>query len=140
MSNGYEDIIGLPHPVSKKHPQMSLENRAAQFAPFAALTGYDAAIEETGRLTDTRIEINEDRKEMLDERLKALCMSESPVAEITYFVPDLLKEGGSYNTVKGAIKSVDTFKRIILMEDGIRIPFDDLFEIEPVVENSDSAW
>lgn len=132
MSNGYEDMIGLPHPVSKKHPQMSLENRAAQFAPFAALTGYDDAIEETGRLTDMRIEINEDRKEMLDQKLKELSMSESPVAEITYFVPDPLKEGGSYNTIKGVIKRVDTFKRVIIVEDGISIPFDDLFEIEPV--------
>ena len=139
MSNGYEDIIGLPHPVSRKHPQMSLENRAAQFAPFAALTGYEDAIEETGRLTDMRIDINEDRKEMLDEKLKALSMSESPAVEITYFVPDLLKEGGSYSTLKGMIKRVDTFKRVIVMNDGISIPFDDLYEIEPVCENGDDV-
>ena len=139
MSNDYEDIIGLPHPVSQKHPRMSLENRAAQFAPFAALTGYDDAIEETERLTDARIEINEDRKEMLDERLKALSMSENPVAEITYFVPDLLKEGGSYNTIKGVIKRVDTFKRVMVMKDGINIPFDDLYEIEPIIETCDDV-
>ena len=100
---GYEDIINLPHHVSKTRPQMSMLDRAAQFSPFAALTGYDAAIKETGRLTDEKIEMDEDRKAALDMKQAYLIemIDEQPEISVTYFLPDTKKSGGSYVTVTG---------------------------------------
>lgn len=127
----YDDIINLPHHVSKRHPQMSLMNRAAQFSPFAALTGHEAAIQETARLTDSFIELSEDRKERLDEQLQMIMenLEQKPECEITYFQPDEKKSGGSYVTVCGRIKKVDRFEQKIMFTDGTALPINHLFAI-----------
>ena len=127
----YDDIINLPHHVSKRHPQMSLQNRAAQFSPFAALTGHEAAIQETARLTDSFIELSEDRKERLDEQLQMIMenLEQKPECEITYFQPDEKKSGGSYVTVCGRIKKVDRFEQKIMFTDGTALPINHLFAI-----------
>lgn len=129
--HNYDDIIHFPHHVSKKHPQMSLMNRAAQFSPFAALTGHGAAIRETARLTDDFIELNEDQKERLDEQLQKLRqdLPHNPEVEITYFQPDQRKDGGSYVTVRGMVRQIDEYRRQILFTDGTTIPMDTLFSI-----------
>lgn len=120
MTNEYDDIIHLPHHVSKTHPQMSMMNRAAQFAPFAALVGHHAAIEETARLTEEEIELEEDDKVLLDRRISLLRMMSDtqPTVTITFFEPDERKQGGSYQSVTGIIKSIDDYKHQIVMEDG----------------------
>lgn len=127
----YDDIIHLPHHVSAKHPQMSLMSRAAQFSPFAALTGHGAAIRETARLTDSFVELNEDQKEQLDEQLQEFRKdpAQNPEAEFTFFRPDQRKEGGTYVTVRGTIKKIDDYRRRILLADGTAIPMDMLFSI-----------
>jgi hypothetical protein len=131
----YDDIINLPHPVSSTHPPMAAESRAAQFAPFAALTGYGEEIEETGRLTDKRVELDESRKAMLDEKLQMLLeqADEAPEVSITYFVPDAKKAGGAYVTVTGRIRRLDAYTRTLLMKDDTIIPLDEIFDIEPAV-------
>lgn len=128
----YDDIINLPHHVSTRHPQMSLMNRAAQFSPFAALTGHDAAIQETARLTDSFAELDDDRKEQLDERLQLIreTLSQHPEIQITYFQPDLKKNGGAYVTIRGKVKKIDEQCRQVLFTDGTAIPMDNLFSIE----------
>ena len=121
--NKYEDIIDLPHHVSKTHPQMPLYDRAAQFSPFAALTGYEAAIQETARLTDAWVQLSEDKKQELDEKIQQLMAEEmrtEPVA-ITYFQPDERKEGGSYVTITGQIKKIDMYMRRLVLTDGTEI-------------------
>lgn len=127
----YDDIINLPHPVSKRHPQMSLLNRAAQFSPFAALTGHDAAIRETARLTDSFMELDENLKEELDEKLRLLKenLSQKPKIEATYFQPDERKSGGAYVTVCGRVKRMNGQERRIVFTDGTVLPIDYLFEI-----------
>lgn len=129
--NKYEDIIKLPHHISTKHPRMSLEDRAAQFAPFAALTGHNEAIRETERLTDKQLEIDDNLKEVLDEKLRAIAknISKDTVVTITYFVSDDRKEGGKYITVTGELKKIDEYKHIIVMKDGRVIPIEDIWEI-----------
>lgn len=128
----YDDIIDLPHHESTKHPRMSALDRAAQFSPFAALTGYEAAITETARLTDARLELDEDRKEELNERLQIIRehISLEPEIAITYFVPDAQKEGGSYHKVVGIVKTLDHVEHKIIMKNGIIIPMDDIYKIE----------
>ncbi|MCM1259163.1 MAG: YolD-like family protein [Roseburia sp.] len=128
----YDDIIHLPHHVSTKHPQMSALDRAAQFSPFAALTGHGSAIRETARLTDVRLELDENKKEELDECLQMLRMQSAlkPEAEITYFVPDAKKEGGSYLLIRGCIKKFDDIGHKIIMENGTIIPVSDIYGIE----------
>lgn len=128
----YDDIIRFPHPVSKVHPPMSRINRAAQFSPFAALTGYEDAIAETGRLTDTRIEMEEDARSLLDEKLRQIQEQTAGLAEVsvTYFVPDNRKAGGSYVTVRNQIKKIDSYDRVLVMQDGARIALKDIVEIE----------
>ena len=108
-SKKYEDIINLPHHVSNKHPRMSLEERSAQFAPFAALTGYDDVIREAGRITSRRIEIDECMREILDSKLQIIeeKLHEKPIITFVYFVPDLRKDGGEYKTVTGKVKKFD---------------------------------
>jgi len=129
---GYEDIINLPHHVSKTRPQMSMLDRAAQFSPFAALTGYDAAIKETGRLTDEKIEMDEDRKAALDMKQAYLIemIDEQPEISVTYFLPDTKKSGGSYVTVTGNLKRFDEYERLLILTDGKKIPMDDIADIE----------
>lgn len=105
----YKDIINLPHYVSKKRPQMSMEDRAAQFAPFSALVGFDDGIEETNRQVEQFTDLDEDVMQELDEKLRYIQthIAENPLVEITYFVPDGLKEGGEYKTVRGSVKKID---------------------------------
>lgn len=128
----YDDIIDLPHPTSQKHPRMPASDRAAQFSPFAALTGHEAAIRETARLTDRRVELDEDEKTALDRKLRLLTehLTERPPVRITYFQADRRKDGGSYETAEGAMKKVDEIARMVVLTDGRRIPIDDIYEIE----------
>lgn len=128
----YDAIINLPHPTSKKHPRMSMLNRAAQFSPFAALTGYDAAVKETARLTEQRVELDEYSKAALDERLRIIQehLSETPQVTITFFQPDSRKAGGAYLSVTGCIKKIDTYEKCVVMMDKQKIPIEEIFEIE----------
>ena len=132
MNGKYDEIMGLPHHISKTRPQMPMSDRAAQFAPFAALTGYDAAIKETGRLTDERIELDVEALSALDMKYQLLmeALDEAPEVTITYFQPDERKGGGKYLTATGAVKKVDDFERRITMQDGAKIPMDDVLSIE----------
>ena len=132
MNGKYDKIMGLPHHVSKTRPQMPMSDRAAQFAPFAALTGYDAAIKETGRLTDERIELDVEALSALDMKYQLLmeALDEAPEVTITYFQPDERKAGGKYITATGAVKKIDDFERRITMRDGTRIPTDDVLSID----------
>lgn len=124
----YDDIINLPRHVSSRHPHMPLLDRAAQFSPFAALTGHDAAIKETARLTDTQIELDEDSKEMLNERLLLLraYMAEKPEVTVTYFKPDERKRGGSYVTVTGTVKKFYEYERKLIFDSGEVVWIDNL--------------
>lgn len=128
----YSDIIDLPHHVSATRPQMSMIDRAAQFSPFAALTGYDAAIKETGRLTDERIELSEESRAVLDRKQQLLLdnLADHPEVSVTYFVPDERKTGGAYVTVTGQVKKVDDYKRLLLLTDGTKIPLDEILDME----------
>lgn len=128
----YEDIINLPHHVSKTRPQMSMLDRAAGFSPFAALTGYDAAIKETGRLTDEKQELDEDTKAALDMKQAYLMemIDEQPEISVTYFLPDTKKAGGAYATVTGKLKRFDEYERLLILTDGKKIPMDDIADIE----------
>lgn len=128
----YDDIINLPHHVSKTRPQMSMHDRAAQFSPFAALTGYDEAVEETARLTDEQYELSEDARNKLDEQLRLIAdrIDEQPEIEVTYFVPDVLKEGGKYVVTKGLVRIIDEYAREIVFADGTRIGLDAISEIK----------
>lgn len=130
--NQYEDIINLPHHVSPTRPQMPMSDRAAQFAPFAALTGYDAAIKETGRLTDEKIELDEEALTALDMKYQFLmdALDDAPEVTITYFQPDERKAGGKYVSAVGVVRKVDDFERRITMQDGAKIPMDDVLSIE----------
>ena len=129
--NEYEDVIHLPHHVSRKHPQMSMSDRAAQFSPFAALTGYDAAVEETARLTDCRIELDEYEAQHLDEQIQKLSghLQERPEVSITYFLPDARKDGGEYVTVTGRVKKIENYERRIVLMDGSLIPIHEVISI-----------
>ena len=131
MNRKYNEIMGLPHHVSKTRPQMPMSDRAEQFAPFAALTGYDAAIKETGRLTDERIELDVEVLSALDMKYQLLMEAhdEAPEVTITYFQPDERKAGGKYITATSAVKKVDDFERRITMQDGTKIPMDDILSI-----------
>lgn len=128
----YDDIINLPHHTSSKRPRMSMIDRAAQFSPFAALTGYDAAVKETARLTDQCIELDEYSKAALDERLRLVQehLKEYPEVTITYFQPDERKDGGAYLSVIGSIKKIDTYEKCVVMMDKQKIPIDEIFGID----------
>lgn len=128
----YEEIIDLPHHVSKTRPQMPMSDRAAQFSPFAALTGYNSAIKETGRLTDEKIELDEEALMALNMRYQILIdsLKDSPEVRITYFKPDERKAGGAYVTIAGVVKKVNDYERLITMQDGMVIPMDDVLTIE----------
>lgn len=136
----YDDIINLPHFVSKKYPQMSMRDRAAQFSPFAALTGYDAEIKETTRLTDRRIELDEDVLDKLNERLYILRKvlddgSVYPEVRITYFEKDLKKDGGKYITVSGRVRKIHEYRNIVIFEDGTEVPVHDISDIDGDIFN-----
>lgn len=125
MKGKYDDIINLPHPVSKKHPQMSLYERAAQFAPFAALTGYEDAIKETARTTEVFCPVLGREKEEIDQKLYDLQQNQynHPQISIEYFVPDVRKEGGEYRTLTGKVRQIDSVNKQLVMENGTTIPF-----------------
>lgn len=127
----YDDIINLPHHVSSSRPRMSASNRAAQFSPFAALTGYEDAVIETGRLTDERVQLDEDSKALLNEKL--LLAAEAPngnrACAITYFKPDDKKAGGAYVTATGSITKIDEFERTVVLANGTDIPIEEIVDI-----------
>ncbi len=128
----YSDILHLPHHVSPTRAKMSMVERAAQFAPFAALTGYDAAIRETARLTGQRVELTEGAKAELDQRFQTLQehRMESPWICVTCFAEDLRKEGGSYLSVEGCFKKIDPVSQVLLFANGQRIPLADITDIQ----------
>ena len=128
----YDDIINLPHHVSNKHPQMDILDRAAQFSPFMALTGYEDAVEETARLTDDWIELGEENKAVLNEKLRIIGehITEKPVVTITYFQPDTKKDGGAYVTITGGIRRVDEYNGVIIMVDKTEISIKDIVDMQ----------
>lgn len=132
MTKTYDDIIHLPHHVSTTHPHMAIGDRAAQFSPFAALTGYDAAIKETARLTYDRVELDEYMKAVLSDKLRIILdrIKEHPQISITYFQPDEKKNGGSYITTTGTVKKIDEYERIVIMTEEIEIPIDEISSID----------
>lgn len=132
--NEYDDIINMPHHVSKKHPQMSVLARAAQFGAFAALSGYEEAIDETGRLTEDMINISEDEAYMIDRALYEIQkhIDEKPEADISYFMPDSRKSGGSYKSIRGNIKKIDMTDKKILLTDETQIDIARISSIEMV--------
>ena len=125
----YDDIIDLPRPKSKHEP-MPMSDRAAQFSPFAALTGYGDAIDETARLTDARIELSEEERAELDYKQQYLATLDAPTVTVTYFVPDEKKSGGAYSTVTGFLKRIDEYERVLMLTDGRKIQLDAIFDIE----------
>ena len=131
-TNKYDDIINLPHHRSEARPHMSAYDRAAQFSPFAALTGYDDAVEETARLTDEKAELTEDAKELLNAKILTLAqmLDTAPTVSITYFVPDRKKEGGAYVTVRGQVTSIDEYDRVLVIDRKTTVPIDTIREIE----------
>ena len=132
MKNNYDAIINLPHHVSKKHPQMSMADRAAQFSPFAALTGYEDAVKEEGRLTDQKIELDEEALRILDEKLNFLKekINDKPSVTLTFFELDDNKEGGTYVEETGVIKKIDEFAHLFIMQNGRKIPIENIKNIE----------
>ena len=137
MTREYDDIIDLPHHVSTKRPQMTAINRAAQFAPFAALTGHDAAIKETARLTEKRLELDEYMKEALNHRLQIIAdrIKDHPKIKITYFQPDERKNGGAYISLNDTVKKIDQYEGIVLMTNKREIPIDEIISIEGEIFN-----
>lgn len=127
----YSDIINLSRPVSKR-PQMTLEQRSAQFAPFAALTGYEGQVKETARLTNKKIEINEELKEILNKKIQLIQkkIKEQPQIEITYFIPDSKKDGGKYEIICNTIQKIDMYTNEFVMLDGTRININDIIDIQ----------
>ena len=128
----YDDILNMPYPnpeIEKDFPDKIL--RAAQFAPFAALTGYDEAVEETARLTDSKVELDEYQKAELNEKIQIIKNSDTDdEVSITYFVPDKKKSGGAYITKRGIVLKVREYEKDIVMDDGTEIPIDDVFAID----------
>ena len=127
----YDDIINLPHHISKKHPQMSLYARSAQFAPFAALTGYEEAVKETAKETNERIDIEDELKSILDGKLQIILeqIKNHPEISITYFIADSKKNGGEYVTVTGLVKKVDLYNQYIYLIDYTEIPINEIIDI-----------
>ena len=128
----YDDIINLPHHVSATRPHMPMIDRAAQFQPFAVLSGYENAVRETARLTDEKIELTEDEKVLLDARLQKLAdeISSQPRVTLTYFQPDKRKAGGAYVTVTGQLKKIDDLEGALILLDGGRVLIEDILEIQ----------
>ncbi len=125
----YGDIIDMPHHVSTKHKAMSIYNRAAQFAPFAALTGYDDAIRETGRQVSQRIELSDTRKEQLDLKMMRLMERDDRTVSVIYFKKDTYKSGGEYIRYDGVLRKIDESERALVMADGFRVEIDDVYDI-----------
>ena len=130
--DNYDDIINLERPISKRHGKMPIGDRAAQFAPFAALTGFGDVIKETARLTDKKIELDEEEKELLNQNLQFLksTLHSMPRVTITYFEKDLLKDGGKYINLTGNLKKIDEYSQKIIMTDNSEIKIDNIIEIK----------
>ena len=127
----YDDIIDLPRPVSQTHARMPAIERAAQFSSFAALSGYEDAVAETGRLTDAHFELGRDAAEELDEKLQLINSGAvRGEIELTCFVPDAKKDGGSYERLRGRVKRIDPLEAVLIIEGGRRIPLGDIYDIE----------
>ena len=131
MSGPYDDIIELPHPTSTKHSRMPISDRASIFSPFAALTGHGDAIQETARLTETRIELDEDTKAVLDLKQQILAdkIDEWPEVSVVWFRPDEKKDGGQYITTTGYLKKIDNIERVLRLADGTTIPLHNVLEL-----------
>ena len=131
MKKNYDDIINLPHHVSKTRPQMSLEQRSAQFAPFSALVGYEDEIAETGRLTAEKIDLDEESKQILDRKLQSIMekINTQPLVTITYFASDTKKDGGAYLTATGNIRKIDKYRNIIVLTNKTEIYIYDILDI-----------
>ena len=134
MKRNYDDIINLPRHVSDKHPHMSIHDRAAQFAPFAALTGHSEAVSETARYVDEKIDLGEDAIKEIQDALNYIQehISQSPQVTITYFVADGRKQGGRYVTETVRVKKIDDFGEIVYLGNGVTVKFENIFEIVPV--------
>lgn len=132
MTKEYDDIIHLPHHVSKARPHMAGIDRAAQFSPFAALTGHSASVKETARLTNVRVELDENMKDALSDRLQILAdrLDEEHEIEVTYFQPDMKKNGGAYVSAVCTVKKIDKYERVIVMTDGTVIPIVEIVSID----------
>lgn len=133
----YDDIINLERPISKKHIPMSIENRAAQFAPFSALTGYNEAVKETARITDSKKVLSEGIKEVINEKLNYIKNNIKSIGDvtITYFLKDKKKSGGKYVNVTGLVKKIDTNNLLVYMVNGTIISFDDISNIDSEIFN-----
>ena len=131
MSGKYDDILYLPHPTSAKHPRMPISDRAAIFSPFAALTGHAGAIAETARLTERKMELDEDAKAVLDLKQQILAdkIDERPEVSVVWFRPDEKKDGGQYVTTTGQLKKVDDIERVLRLTGGTTVPLDDVLEL-----------
>ena len=125
----YDDILNLPYPIPTRHPRMPMADRAAQFQPFQALSGYGSAIRETARVTGERAELTEEEKAVLDEKLRYL-FEAGGEAVFTWFQPDEKKDGGAYITNLGTIKKIDPLQGVVILMDGAAIPIEDILEIE----------
>ena len=137
----YDDIINLKRPISK-HPKMSLYQRSTQFAPFAALTGYEGQVKETARLTDRRIELDEEMKLILDLKIQVIkeMLSDNPEVEITYFIPDTRKDGGKYETIINNVKKIDSYNEHIIMQNNLKIEIKEIININSnIFKNIDSV-
>ena len=128
----YEDIVNLPPHISKKHPQPSMMDRAARFAPFAAITGYEEMVLEEARVTEERMDLDEETLSMLNEKLNMIqeFLDEEPEVTITYFEPDKRKAGGAYVSINGVVKRIDEYEHLVIMTDGKKIRIDDIFGLE----------
>ena len=128
----YEDIVDLPHHVSKKYPQPTMADRAARFSPFAAISGYEDMVKEAARVTEERIDITDATKELLNEKLNMIIefLDEEPEVSITYFEPDMRKAGGAYITVIGTVKRIDEYEHLVIMTDGKKINIDDIYNLQ----------
>lgn len=128
----YEDIINLPRPVSKKHPQPPLSERAARFAPFAAITGYEEMVLEEARITEEKIELDECALILLDKKLNIIQkhLSQSPEITVTYFVPDKKKTGGAYHTITGIVKRIDPYQKILILQNDEKIQIEKIYDLK----------
>jgi len=127
----YDDMLHLPHPTSHKHPRMPISDRAAQFSPFAALTGHEAAVKETARLTDQKIELDESKKAILDAKLQMIVeqIKSQPIVTITYFVPDEKKAGGAYLSKTGAVRRINEYEHTVEFTDRTSVAIEEIVEI-----------
>lgn len=134
--NNYDDIINLEHPTSRRHPRMSMTDRAAQFAPFSALTGYDEMVIERARLTGSKLELDDMQRQALDKAVTDIIghLAEKPSVRIVRFIKDARKSGGRYEEISGSVQNVELPNRLIILRDGKRIPMDDILEIHTEYE------